>query len=175
VHDFGIRGDGVKAAVLEDNGIDDAACVANVLNVIGYNNASHNIQDHSTGSASVIGSMDATHPGHARGIQILSANSTDASGNPSYVDTDIMAAANWAMGQGADIVNCSFGFNDTPQQLQLIDRFVDYAVRFLATTFTVSAGNNAGGFGTGTSNVSSPAVAFNCLAVGAIDDQNTPD
>ncbi len=169
IHDFGIRGDGVKVAVLEDNGIDDAACVSGILNVIGWNNANHNIQDHPTASASVIGSMDGTHPGHARGVQILSANGTSAAGNPSYATADIIAASDWAIGQGADIVNCSFGFNDTPQTLQMIDRYVDYKTRFNTTTFVVSAGNNGGA----SNNVSSPAVAWNCIAVGAINDQNT--
>ncbi len=169
VHDFGIRGDGVRVAVLEDNGIDDAACVSNILNVVGWNNANHNIQDHPTASASVIGSMNAIHPGHARGVEILSANGTNAAGNPSYATADIIAASDWAVTQGADIVNCSFGFNDTPQTLQMIDRYVDYKVRFTSTTFVVSAGNNGGG----SNNVSSPAVAWNCIAVGAINDQNT--
>jgi hypothetical protein len=169
VHDFNIRGDGVKVAVLEDNGIDDAAC--GILNVVGWNNANHNIQDHPTGSASVIGSMDATHPGHARGIQILSANGTTAGGAASYATSDIIAASDWAIGQGADVVNCSFGFTSTPLVLQQIDRYVDYQVRFSTATFAVSAGNAGGG----SNDVSSPAVSWNCIAVGAMDDANTPD
>ena len=174
VHEFNIRGDGVQVAVLEDNGIDDAACVSNILNIIGYNDpANHNIQDYPTGSASVIGSMNAGHPGHARGIQLLSANSTTAGGAPSYLTSNIIAASDWAIGLGADVVNCSFGFNDTPLTLQLIDHYVDYQVRFTTTTFAVSAGNNAGGFGNGTNDVSSPAVSWNCIAVGALDDSQT--
>jgi Subtilase family len=170
VHEFNIRGDGVQVAVLEDNGIDDAGCVSNILNVIGYANpANHNIQDHPTGGASVIGSMNSTYPGHARGIEILSANSTTAGGAPSYNTTNIIAASDWAIGQGADVVNCSFGFNDTPLVLQAIDHYVDYAVRFLTTTFAVAAGNNGGG----SNDVSSPAVSFNCIAVGAINDAAT--
>jgi hypothetical protein len=170
VHDFNIRGGDVKVAVLEDNGIDDAVCGTPILNVIGYNNASHNIQDHPTGSASVIGSMSASNPGHARGIQILSANGTNGSGNASYATADIIAASEWAIGQGADVVNCSFGFTNSPLALQQIDRYVDYSVRFSTATFAVSAGNAGGG----TNDVSSPGVAFNCITVGAIDDANTP-
>jgi hypothetical protein len=170
VHNYNIRGDGVRVAVLEDNGIDDAACVSNILNVVGWANANHNIQDHPTGSASVIGSMNSTHPGHARGIEILSANGTTAGGAPSYNTNDIIAASDWAIGQGADVVNCSFGFNNTPLVLQMIDRYVDYQVRFTTVTFAVSAGNN-GGVG---DDVSSPGVAYNCITVGAIDDANTP-
>ena len=114
--------------------------------------------------------MNGTHPGHARGIQILSANGTTAGGAASYATNDIITASDWAIGQGADVVNCSFGFDDTPLVLQAIDHYVDYQVRFTTTTFAVSAGNNGGG----TNDVSSPAVSFNCIAVGALDDNNTP-
>ena len=170
VHDFNIRGDGIQVAVLENNGIDDAACVSNILNVIGYNDpVNTNIQDHPTGTASVIGSMSAANPGHARGIQLHSANSVTAGGSPSYNTSNIIAASDWSIGQGADVVNCSFGFDDTPLTLQLIDHYVDYAVRFTTTTFTVAAGNNGGG----TNDVSSPAVSWNCIAVGAMNDAAT--
>src|SRR5262249_47631728 len=85
------------------------------------------------------------------------------------------AASDWAIGQGADVVNCSFGFNETPLLLQMIDHYVDYQVRFTTTTFAISAGNNSGGSGTGTGDVSSPGVAWNCITVGALDDANTPN
>ena len=166
VFDFGLRGDGMQIAIIEDDG------VANnhpAINHAGFwNPGSPNIGEHATTCASIAVSTDGTYPGHARGAQILSGNAQN------YSDANLTAATDWSITQGADVVNMSFLVSATLTMVYL-DRYVDYQVRFTTTTFTKSAGNQASGCGVGTGPVTSPGLAWNNIAVGNVQDQDNAD
>lgn len=163
VHEFGVRGDGVKVAIVE------SGAVTNVhpdLNVTAWFNSTAplNISFHPTAIAGIIGSSNAANPGHARGIEILSGNSSG------WSDANLIAATAWALGQGADIINMSFGV-DTNLALAALDRYVDYTVRFTATCIVKSAGNRGNTDG----DCTSPGLGWNVLTVGNVSDQNNSD
>ncbi len=166
VFDFGLRGDGMQIAIVEDDGVSNTHPA---INHGGFFNAgSPNIGFHATACASIAGATDATYPGHARGAQILSANSQ------TYSDANITAATDWSITQGADVVNMSFFVSSTLTMVYL-DRYVDYQVRFTGTTFTKSAGNQGSNCGVGAGPVTSPGLAWNNIAVGNVQDQNNSD
>jgi len=93
--------------------------------------------------------------------------SADAGG---WTDAQVVAATDWAINNGARIINKSYG-TDTDLGLVAMDRYCDYVVRNYYKTIVVAAGNEAGGSGTGTDNVTSPGLAYNVITVGNYDDQ----
>lgn len=161
VHQFGVRGIGVKVAVCENNGISDTHPD---LDVKGWFNANHNVGSHPTAVAGILGADDTTYPGHARGVDLYSGNSN------SWLDPDLMAAASWAIGQGCDIINMSYGF-ETGNVMALLDRYVDYQVRYNFTLIVKSAGNEGAGTGSSTS----PGLGWNVLSVGNFMDGGDAD
>ncbi|MSR75741.1 MAG: hypothetical protein EXS14_09775 [Planctomycetes bacterium] len=166
VHDFGIRGDGMQVAVVEDDGVSNTHPA---INHAGFFNAgSPNLGEHATTVAGIIGSTDGTYPGHARGVQILSGNAQ------TYSDANLTAATDWSITQGADVVNMSFGVSTTLAMVYM-DRYVDYQIRATATTFVKSAGNQAAGCGVGSGPVTSPGLAWNIIATGNVSDQGNAD
>ena len=79
-------------------------------------------QDHATRVASAAASFHDTHRGMAPGATILSAGENGTM-------PDVQFALNWALDQGADVVNYSATFyNDTPD-LEWLDRAFDYTAR----------------------------------------------
>jgi hypothetical protein len=161
VHDFGVRGVGIKVGIVEDDGVDSHPD----LNVAGYfDAASPNVGSHATAVAGIIGSDSTSHPGHARGVQIYSGNSQ------TYNDSDLIAATTWCINQGCEIVNMSFGF-ETNLAIALLDRYVDYQVRYTSTSIVKSCGNE----GNGTGNVTSPGLGWNVLSVGNINENDNSD
>ncbi len=166
VHDFGIRGDGMQVAIVEDDGVSNTHPA---INHAGFFNAgSPNLGEHATTCAGIAGSSDATYAGHARGVQILSGNAQ------TYSDANLTAATDWSIAQGADVVNMSFLVSNTLIMVYL-DRYVDYQIRATATTFTKSAGNQANGCGVGSGPCTSPGLAWNIIATGNVNDQGNAD
>ncbi len=156
-HASGWKGAGIDVAVLENNGIDSDNPY---LNVAGwFNAAAENPDDHVQGTSGCIASQLATRLGTAPEVNLYSANAT------SYGDADITAAADWCVSNDRDIVNMSFG-GGYSGVLQYKDRYFDYVSRTYLDSFVASAGNDG-------SYVGSPATAWNVIAVGAFNDNDT--
>ncbi|WP_409374870.1 S8 family peptidase [Streptomyces griseolus] len=82
-------------------------------------------------------------------------------------DSGILAGMEWAVAQGADIVNLSLGGGDTPETDPL-EAAVDKLSAEKGVLFAIAAGNEGSGAGT----VSSPGSADAALTVGAVDHQD---
>ncbi|WP_018680499.1 S8 family serine peptidase [Actinokineospora enzanensis] len=161
----GYTGTGVKVALL-DSGIDTthpdlATQVAAEQNFTGSGDDLDRL-GHGTHLASIIAGNNAKYRGIANGATLLDGKILDDNGTSR--DSWIIAGMQWAVDQGAKVVNLSIGDNDLPG----VDPLED-AVNTLSaqhnTLFVVAAGN--GGANPGT--IDSPASADAALTVGAVD------
>ncbi len=162
----GFTGTGVTVGVVENGGI-----------YFGHNNLAdgqycNNLVDspiaaHASGVAGIIASSHATFRGVAFGAQAL------LSGNArSFADGDIIACTEWAINNGARVINYSFGV-DSSTSMTALDRYVDYVVRNRAVTMVKSAGNIGSTCSAPASNVTSPGKGWNIITVGNYDDRGT--
>jgi len=95
------------------------------------------------------------------------------SGNASsYSDAEIIKCTDWAITNGARVINMSFGVNSSSSLVPL-DRYVDYVVRNQFVTVVKSAGN-IGSTCSGANYVTSPGKGWNIITVGNYDDKGTP-
>ena len=160
----GITGSGVKVAVLEDDGIAfDNPYLAGSRYYIEW---SKRVDSHATEVAGVLGSAHNTQRGIAYGAEIVSANAL------SLAEPFVIAASDWAIEQGVDIINASFGTICGNRDIQSIDKYFDWVVWNKKKTVTVSSGNLYPSCASNY-NVSSPGKAYNVITVGAKDDRNT--
>jgi hypothetical protein len=115
-----------------------------------------------TGAASPAGS-GGTYKGVAPGAKILNGKVLDDNGFGS--DSGVIAGMEWAVAQGAHIVNLSLGGEDTPG----IDPLEETVNRLSAesdTLFVIASGNEGR---SGERTVGSPGSAESALTVGAVD------
>ncbi|MCP3757200.1 S8 family serine peptidase [Streptomyces sp. TBY4] len=166
----GYDGTGVKIAVL-DTGIDSthADLAGQVVAEQNFSASADTVDraGHGTHVASIAAGTGArsggTFKGVAPGAKLLNGKVLGDRG--SGRTSGILAGMEWAVAQGADIVNLSLGGPDTPQTDPL-----EAAVDRLSATgvlFTVSAGNSGR---RGPGSVNSPGGADAALTVGAVDD-----
>ncbi len=151
----GYTGSGVTIAILEQGNVDPNN---SFLNLAASSRASNlGVQDHTTRVASDAASFHNTYTGVAKGATILSAghNGTEA---------DLVAGLQWALDQGARIVNLSEGYQ-ADNLLNWSDRAFDYWARQRFRLLTKSAGNTGG-------SLTSPGKGWNVLTVGAYSDNN---
>jgi hypothetical protein len=161
-------GGGAKVAVHEDDGVDNVNPFLNnaTHNVIYWNTNNRNIGDHATNVGGVIASTHNWRRGGAFGIaQILSANFQ------SFFSTqNIVNSASWAINNGADTINMSWGDCSDFGGQNFDSRWVDYLVKTFGVNIVVSSGNN----NCGTPDfVASPSLGWNTLSVGSYYDKNT--
>ncbi|MFD4527055.1 S8 family peptidase [Streptomyces sp. NPDC058470] len=107
------------------------------------------------------------YTGVAPGAKILDGKVLNDYG--SGATSGIIAGMEWAVAQGANVVNLSLGSLDSPG----IDPLEEAVNRLSAesdTLFVVAAGNSGVGAGTGT--IGSPGSADAALTVGAVDKSN---
>ena len=155
VKQLGLKGAGVRVAVHEGGGI-DPACPW--LNISGwFNPGSPAPNDHVHGTTGCIASQKPDRLGAAPAVTIFSANSA------SYLDPDLLAAADWVATQNIDVTNGSWGPITPPGTLRFWDRYFDYQARTYADTFCFSAGNS--GLSAFVGN-----VGWNMTTVGGISD-----
>lgn len=170
VWEAGYDGTGVKIAVL-DTGIDTAhPDVAGKVVAQRNFTTDADAQDHNghgTHVASTAAGTGAASAGSYRGVapgaELLNGKVLNAGG--SGLTSDIVAGMEWAVEQGADIVNLSLGATDslgTDPLEEAVDALSDKAL------FVIAAGNS----GPGASTVGTPGVAESALTVGAVDKQN---
>lgn len=166
----GFDGTGVKVAVV-DSGI-DAAHPDLVGKVVAAKNFSggEGTQDghgHGTHVASTVAGSGAAsggaYKGVAPGAELINARALDAKGWGS--DSSVLAAVEWAVEAGADVVNLSLGATDTPGVDLLeetVNKLSDQAL------FVIAAGND----GPAATTVGSPGSAERALTVGAVDGED---
>lgn len=122
-----------------------------------------------THASNVAGVIASTH-GLVRGIapraqMVLSANTQD------FSDQNLVDAFEWARGNGGDPTNMSWGSTCPSGGQSFMSRYVDWAVRTLYATFTISSGNTRG-CPSRDLQVSAPGVAWSAITVGAFEDDD---
>ncbi|WP_143665449.1 S8 family peptidase [Streptomyces sp. CS113] len=167
----GYDGEGVKVAVL-DTGVDSGhADLPRGSKVVAERNftPSADARDHfghGTHVASTVAGTgarsDGRYKGVAPGAQLISGKVLDDNGSGD--DAGIIAGMEWAVAEGARIVNLSLGSADTPGTDPL-EEAVDRLSRETGALFVIAAGND----GPGDSTLGSPGTADDALTVGAVD------
>lgn len=166
----GFDGRGVKVAVV-DSGIDDGHpdLAGKVVAAKNFSAAegTRDAHGHGTHVASTIaGSGEASggaYKGVAPGAELINARALDAKGWGS--DSSVLAAVEWAVEAGADVVNLSLGATDTPGidlLEETVNKLSDQAL------FVIAAGND----GPAATTVGSPGSAEQALTVGAVDGKD---
>ncbi len=162
----GVTGAGVKVAVV-DTGIDPnhpdfAARLAQVKDFTGEGPSDGN--GHGTHVAGIIGGTGAASGGKYRGVApdcafyIAKVLRSDGSGSMS----DVMAGIEWAVQQGAQVVNLSLGSDGACDGTDALSVLCDAAVG-RGVVLCVAAGNA----GPGASTVGSPGCAKTVITIGA--------
>ncbi|MEU9918727.1 S8 family serine peptidase [Streptomyces sp. NPDC051001] len=165
----GYNGKGVKIAVL-DTGV-DATHPDLKEQVVGEKNfsASPDASDHyghGTHVASIAAGTGAKSAGKYKGVapgaKLLNGK---VLGDDGYGDdSGILAGMEWAVEQGADVVNLSLGGGDTPD-IDPLEAQVNKLSKDKGVLFAIAAGNDGG-----EQTIGSPGSAEAALTVGAVDD-----
>ncbi|MFI2630068.1 S8 family peptidase [Streptomyces collinus] len=106
------------------------------------------------------------YKGVAPGAKILNGKVLDDGGFGS--DSEILAGMEWAVAEGADVINMSLGGGDTPA-IDPLEAAVNKLSDEKGVLFAIAAGNE-GDFGEQT--IGSPGSAAAALTVGAVDDKD---
>ncbi|MFE2751889.1 S8 family serine peptidase [Actinosynnema sp. NPDC059335] len=161
--DAGFTGKGVKVAVL-DGGVDGTH-----PDLAGREVAERNftedpdatdVNGHGTHVAATIASNGPKYRGVAPDAQILDGKVCALYG---CAESWILDGLQWAVDQGADVVNLSLGGDDTPG-LDPLEEAVNTLSARTGVLFVVAAGNSGG-----TATVGSPGSADAALTVGAVE------
>jgi hypothetical protein len=160
----GYTGSGVKVGVVEGGAIYFGH--SNLADGTYCNGTNPSPSSHTTGVAGIIASTNSTYKGVAYGTPaLLSGNVT------SSTDAQIIKCTDWAIDNGARVINMSFGV-DSSSSLIGLDRYIDYVVRNRYVTIVKSAGN-IGSTCSGANYVTSPGKGWNIITVGNYDDKGT--
>lgn len=177
------NGSGAVVAVHEDDGVDNVNTfvVDPIYWCTGVGagpggsacTVGRNIDRHATNVAGVIASTHQWRRGGAWGLaagSLLSANfqSFNAAGDAQK----IVNSATWALNNGADTVNMSWGGCSSGGQT-FFSRWVDYLVKTFGDNIVVSSGNNNCGTPGNPGFVLSPSLGWNTISVGSYFDKNT--
>lgn len=154
----GITGTGVTIAILENGNVDPNNNFLHHAPISRTTTAG--IDDHTTWVASDAVSFHSTYRGMAYGATVLSAGHEAP-------QADFVAGLQWAINQGSRIVNISEGY-EADNNVNWLDRAVDYWARSNFLAITKSAGNTGG-------SITTPGKAWNVITVGAADDNDDPD
>ncbi|MEU5160605.1 S8 family serine peptidase [Streptomyces sp. NPDC020875] len=164
-------GTGVKIAVL-DTGIDgthpDLAGRVTAEQNFSDSADAKDRQGHGTHVASTAagrGVKDSRFKGVAPGATLLNGKVLDDFGGGSW--SGIMAGIDWAVAQGADVVNMSLGGYDS-YGVDPVEALVNKYTAEKGVLFAIAAGNS-GPYG---SSVGTPGTAAGALTVGAVDDND---
>jgi subtilisin family serine protease len=173
----GYTGEGVKVAVL-DTGVDQTHLdlASRELGEKNFSDAPDGVDrfGHGTHVASTIAGTGAKSAGKYKGVA-YGANVLDGkvlNDNGSGQESWIVAGMQWAVDQGAKIVNLSLGGGDTPE-IDPLEEAVNTLSAKHGTLFVIAAGNSGQA---GEETVGSPGSADAALTVGAVnrDDSLAP-
>ncbi|MFF1720452.1 S8 family peptidase [Streptomyces sviceus] len=165
----GYDGKGVKVAVL-DTGIDAThpdlkGRILKAKNFTGSDSADDR-QGHGTHVAStIVGSgvkSSGKYKGVAPGAELLVGKVLDDTGFGD--DSDIIAGMQWAVAQGAKVINMSLGSSDTAN-VDPLEKAVNDLSASSHTLFVIAAGNS----GPSDTTIGSPGSAAAALTVAAVD------
>ncbi|SED83203.1 S8 family serine peptidase [Jiangella alba] len=170
----GFTGDGVTVAVL-DTGIDtthpDLAGKVVAEANFSVSDSTTDRFGHGTHVASIVAGTGAASDGQRRGIayeaDLLNVKVLDDGGSGPM--SEVIAGMEWAVANGADVVNLSLGVrggytDGTDPASQAVDRLSAES----DALFVIAAGNDGPGDGT----VTTPGAATSALTVGAVDKQD---
>ncbi len=173
VWDAGFTGQGVRVAIV-DTGIDlehpdFQGRIADVTDFTGEGPDDNN--GHGTHVASIAAgsgaASDGKYRGVAPGVTILAAKVLRANG--SGTQSDVMAGMEWAIQNGAQVINLSLGGPPAPcDGTDALSELVDAAVEAGAVV-CVAAGNS----GPGPETIGSPGCARRAITVGATESDPT--
>ncbi|MFD4669369.1 S8 family peptidase [Lentzea sp. NPDC058450] len=165
----GLTGKGVKVAVL-DTGVDNTHpdLADREIGERNFSSSADNVDryGHGTHVASIVAGTGAKSGGKYHGVapeaQILDVKvlGDNGSGN----DSGIIAGMEWAVEQGAQIINMSLGGYDTPE-VDPLEEAVNRLTADKGALFVVAAGN----LGPSARTIGSPGSATSALTVGAVD------
>ncbi|MEJ3747817.1 S8 family serine peptidase [Actinomycetes bacterium KLBMP 9797] len=170
----GHTGKGAKVAVL-DSGIDTdhpdlADAVTAARDFSGTESGVDDRYGHGTHVAGIItgngAAADGKYVGVAPDATLLNGKVLDDNGFGS--DSGIIAGMQWAVDQGADVVNVSLGSFDPDDGTSPLSIAVNELTRGSGVLFVVAASNLGPGPGT----ISAPGAAEEALTVGAVDRQD---
>ncbi len=174
--DSGLDGAGVKVAVL-DTGVDAAhpTLDGQVDDQANFTDGSSTVDGngHGTHVASLVAGTGALSDGARRGIApgvgLISGKvlADDGFGQESWV----IEGMEWAVAQGADVVNLSLGGPAGTTDDSLVQA-LDTLTAQSGTLFVVAAGNR-GGFGGNPFTIDSPGTAASALTVGAVTSSDS--
>ncbi|MEU3603779.1 S8 family serine peptidase [Streptomyces sp. NPDC006798] len=166
-----LDGTGVKIAVL-DTGIDASHpdLAGRVVAAKNFSTAagSEDKHGHGTHVASIAagkGVKDRRFKGVAPGAELINAKVLNDGGSGD--DSGIVAGIDWAVAQGADVLNLSLGGYDTPE-LDPLEAQINKVSAEKGVLFAVAAGNS----GPEARTIDSPGSAEAALTVGAVDDND---
>ncbi|MER6477916.1 S8 family serine peptidase [Streptomyces filamentosus] len=169
----GYDGTGVKIAVL-DTGVDRTHEDLR-SRVVGEKNFSSSPDavdrvGHGTHVASIAAGTGALSGGRYKGVapgaQVISGKVLDDEGFGD--DSAVLAGMEWAVAEGADVVNLSLGSSDSPG-VDPLEAAVDRLSAEKGVLFAVAAGNEGE---SGPSSIGSPGSADAALTVGAVDHED---
>ncbi|MBA2808590.1 S8 family peptidase [Streptomyces sp. KM273126] len=169
----GYDGKGTKIAVL-DTGVDTTHPdlkdqVIESKNFTSAADASDKY-GHGTHVASIAAGTGAKSGGKFKGVapgaKILNGKVLDDTGSGD--DSGIIAGMEWAVAQGADVINLSLGGGDTPE-VDPMEAEINKLSAEKGVLFAVAAGNSGE---LGEQTVGSPGTAAAALTVGAVDDND---
>lgn len=156
---------GVKVAVVENDGVEFNNPY--LIRGIYHDPSNTNIGFHATAVAGIIASTNPTYRGVVwQGPAILSANSA------TFYDSDLMAATDWAMTNGAKVLSNSWAAY-TRGDFSPITYYYDYIDTHGPYYPTIVFG--AGNCGTCVASfniVGAPALGYNVISVGSFDDMS---
>ncbi|SMC57305.1 S8 family peptidase [Lentzea albidocapillata] len=168
----GLTGKGTTVAVL-DTGVDNTHpdLADREIGERNFSNSPDNGDHHGHGThvASIVAGTGAKSGGKYRGVapdaRILDVKVLGDNG--SGQDSGIIAGMEWAVEQGAQIINMSLGGYDTPE-VEPLEEAVNRLSAEKGALFVIAAGNS----GPNARTIGSPGTADAALTVGAVDDQN---
>ncbi|RME48063.1 MAG: peptidase S8, partial [Caldilineae bacterium] len=168
----GFDGSGIKLAIV-DTGIDFnhpdfAGRIVASAHFIGDSPTDEN--GHGTHVASIAAGTGAASDGKYRGVapgaQLYIARVLDRHGSGSM--SGVMAGVEWAVEQGAQVINLSLGSSGSCDGTDALSTLCDAAVQQRGVVLCVAAGNE----GPGASTVGSPGCARLVITIGATDDDD---
>jgi len=194
---YSYKGNGMKIGVVEaletgtTNGRFDPFATQLVGANISFENiAGQNVYGQSNGSAITNGGspITITNSNHATFVSTIVVGQPIYSGGvkyegvvplarvyqtPVFTSLDVECAIYQLSLLDCTVINLSLGV-DYGVGYYNFDREVDRLIVSTGVTVVVAAGNNAGGFGTGTNNITSPAKALNAITVGSVATKSGP-
>ncbi|MDX3752054.1 S8 family serine peptidase [Streptomyces sp. AK08-02] len=165
----GYDGEGVKVAVL-DTGVDDTHpdLKGRVDEAKNFSEAADTVDrvGHGTHVASTVAGSGAhsggKYKGVAPGARLISGKVLDDGGYGE--ESGVIAGAQWAVAEGAKVINLSLGGPDSPGE-DPVEQAVNELSASSGALFVIAAGND----GPATGTVGSPGSAAAALTVGAVD------